>query len=144
MTPPIDPETLAKLRAHIAAAALAAAATTAVACKKEQPTATPNDPMPHTINEPAHPTPNSPAHPLPQPSTQEQANLPQGRSAPGQDTNEPANLPANHPDGAAVQAVVDAAAQVMNDTPQSHTINAPTPNTPPTPPPGRQTPPGNG
>lgn len=140
MTPPIDPETLAKLRAHIAAAALATVASGAVACKKEQPTSAPNNPMPHTINEPAHPTPNTP---VPQPTAQELANLPQGRANPTQDPNEPANLPEG---GAAAASSGDASAapQVMNDTPNSQTVNQPTPNSPATPPPGRRTPPGNG
>lgn len=151
MTPPIDPDTLAKLRAHIAAAALATVASGAVACKKEPPTSAPNNPMPHTINEPAHATPNSP---VPQPTPQELANLPQGRSAPGQDTNEPANLPANHPEAGAVAALADASApQVINATPNTQSVNAPQPQPPantPTPTPNlpapsqRRTPPGNG
>jgi hypothetical protein len=130
MTPPIDPDTLAKLRARIAAAALAAASTT-VACKKEQPVSAPNNPMPHTINEPA----------IPQPTPEEQANLPRGRSAASQDMNEPANMPANHPEAGAAPASADA--QVANPTPNSparppnsaQTPN-PTPNSPATPPPG--------
>ncbi len=124
MTPPIDPDTLAKLRAHIAAAALATVASGAVACKKEPPTSAPNNPMPHTINEPVHATPNSP---VPQPTPQELANLPQGRSAPGQDTNEPANLPANHPEAGTVAQLADAAPQVINATPNTQSVNAPQP-----------------
>jgi hypothetical protein len=141
MTPPIDPETLAKLRAHIAAAALATVASGAIACKKEQPTSAPNNPMPHTVNEPAQPTPNTPA--IPQPTAQELANLPQGRTTPTQDPNEPANLPEG---GAAAAASGDASAapQVPNDTPHTQSVNQPTPNLPAPPPPGRRTPPGNG
>jgi hypothetical protein len=131
MVPPIDPEMLARLRAHIAAAALATAASGAGACKQEQPVSAPNNPMPHTINEPPRETPNTP---LPQPTAQELANLPQGRAAPAQDLNEPANLP----DGGA-----SAAPQVLNDTPHTQSAHSSTPNDPVVPPPSRHTPPGN-
>jgi hypothetical protein len=143
MTPPIDPDTLAKLRAHIAAAALATVAAGGSACK-QTPThePAPNNPMPHTVNEPA---PNTPAQ-LPTPSAQELANLPSGRAA-TQDPNEPANLP----DGATA-----ASASGDGGSHSSGTVNEPAqlqPQAQPTPPPPqptvnlpapRRAPPGNG
>jgi|LNFM01.1.fsa_nt_gb hypothetical protein len=145
MTPPIDPDTLARLRVHIAAVAIATAATSTAGCKKEQPTM--NNPMPHTMNEPAQPTPNTAA--IPQPTAQEQAGLPRGRTAGAQDMNEPANAPAALPEAGAT-ATSDAASAAppppppppQEASPNEPASPRPTINLPP--PDRRRTPPGNG
>ncbi|MDP3275372.1 MAG: hypothetical protein Q8Q09_09275 [Deltaproteobacteria bacterium] len=128
MTPPIDPEMLAKLRARIATVAIASAVAGTLACK-QTPAArepAPNEPMPHTVNEPVRA--------LPVPTAQEQAQLPAGRVV-VQDLNEPSQLP----DTAPVDA---AAAQAVNE-PGAPPTAPPTINNPPSPP-RRIAPPGNG
>jgi hypothetical protein len=146
MTPPLDPDTLAKLRSHIAAVALATAATAgAVGCKKDPPPQpehpVTNDPMPHTMNPP-----------IPMPTAQELANLPSGRTAPPpQDPNEPANLPDGGSQTATPTATPDAGGAINSPADggavaPSGTVNPPrpTPNTPARPVARPVDPPGNG